>query len=85
MLKGKHVLLGVTGGIAAYKACELASALVRQHADVNVIMTEHATRFVQPLTFDALTMEFHKIEGGRGHHRAGDSQRDRKICERSRG
>ena len=55
MLTGKHVLLGVTGGIAAYKACELASALVKQHADVNVIMTEHATRFVQPLTFDALT------------------------------
>ncbi len=55
MLKGKHVLLGVTGGIAAYKACELASALVRQHADVNVIMTANATQFVQPLTFDALT------------------------------
>lgn len=55
MLKGKHVLLGVTGGIAAYKACELASALMKQHADVNVIMTENATQFVSPLTFDALT------------------------------
>lgn len=55
MLKGKNVLLGVTGGIAAYKACELASALVKQHADVNVIMTENATEFVAPLTFDALT------------------------------
>ncbi len=55
MLKGKHVLLGVTGGIAAYKACELASALVKQHADVNVIMTRNATEFVTPLTFDALT------------------------------
>ena len=55
MLKGKNVLLGVTGGIAAYKACELASALVKQHADVNVIMTKNATEFVAPLTFDALT------------------------------
>lgn len=55
MLTGKHVLLGVTGGIAAYKACELASALMKQHADVNVVMTEHATQFVAPLTFDALT------------------------------
>ena len=55
MLKEKNVLLGVTGGIAAYKACELASALVKQGADVNVIMTENATRFVAPLTFDALT------------------------------
>ena len=55
MLKGKNVLLGVTGGIAAYKACELVSALVKQHADVNVIMTRNATEFVAPLTFDALT------------------------------
>ncbi len=55
MLKEKNVLLGVTGGIAAYKACELASALVKQHADVNVIMTKNATEFVAPLTFDALT------------------------------
>jgi phosphopantothenoylcysteine decarboxylase/phosphopantothenate--cysteine ligase len=55
MLKGKKVLLGVTGGIAAYNACELASVLVKQHADVNVIMTKNATEFVAPLTFDALT------------------------------
>lgn len=55
MLTGKHVLLGVTGGIAAYKACDLASKLMKQHADVNVIMTENATKFVTPLTFDALT------------------------------
>lgn len=55
MLTHKHILLGVTGGIAAYKACELASALIKQHADVNVIMTENATQFVTPLTFDALT------------------------------
>lgn len=55
MLTGKHVLLGVTGGIAAYKACELASALMKQHADVNVVMTKNAAEFVTPLTFDALT------------------------------
>ena len=55
MLTNKHVLLGVTGGIAAYKACQLASSLVKQHAAVNVIMTRNATEFVTPLTFDALT------------------------------
>ncbi len=55
MLTGKHVLLGVTGGIAAYKAADLASKLMKTHADVHVIMTEHATEFVTPLTFDALT------------------------------
>ena len=55
MLKGKHVLLGVTGGIAAYKACELASGLIKQGADVHVVMTKNATEFVTPLTFDALT------------------------------
>lgn len=55
MLKGKHILLGVTGGIAAYKACELASALVKKGCDVNVVMTRNATEFVTPLTFDALT------------------------------
>lgn len=55
MLTGKHVLLGVTGGIAAFKACELASTLMKQHADVSVIMTKNAAEFVSPLTFDALT------------------------------
>ncbi len=55
MLKGKTVLLGVTGGIAAYKAAALASALVKLHASVEVIMTEHATRFIAPLTFEQLT------------------------------
>ena len=55
MLKGKTVLLGVTGGIAAYKAAALASALVKCHAAVEVIMTENATRFVTPLTFEQLT------------------------------
>ena len=55
MLKGKTILLGVTGGIAAYKAAALASALVKQHAEVDVIMTEHATEFITPLTFEHLT------------------------------
>ncbi len=55
MLKGKTILLGVTGGIAAYKAAALASALVKQHAAVEVIMTDHATRFITPLTFEQLT------------------------------
>ena len=55
MLKGKTVLLGVTGGIAAYKAAALASALVKQHASVEVIMTAHATEFIAPLTFEQLT------------------------------
>ena len=55
MLSGKTILLGVTGGIAAYKAAALASALVKQHAAVEVVMTEHATKFIAPLTFEQLT------------------------------
>ena len=55
MLKNKTILLGVTGGIAAYKAAALASALVKLHANVEVVMTEHATKFVTPLTFEQLT------------------------------
>ena len=55
MLKGKTILLGVTGGIAAYKAAALASALVKQHAAVEVVMTENAAKFVTPLTFEQLT------------------------------
>lgn len=55
MLKGKTVLLGVTGGIAAYKAASLASALIKQHAAVEVIMTQNATQFITPLTFEQLT------------------------------
>ena len=55
MLKGKTVLLGVTGGIAAYKAAALASALVKLRAAVEVIMTRNATQFIAPLTFEQLT------------------------------
>lgn len=55
MLKGKTVVLGVTGSIAAYKIANLASALVKLHADVNVIMTKNATNFINPITFETLT------------------------------
>lgn len=55
MLKGKMVILGVTGGIAAYKSAALASLLVKAGADVQVIMTEHAQEFIAPITFEALT------------------------------
>ena len=54
-LKGKCVLVGVTGGIAAYKVCELVSSLKKQGADVRVCMTENATQFVSPLTFETLS------------------------------
>lgn len=55
MLRGKCVVLGVTGSIAAYKIANLASALVKLHADVNVIMTKNATNFINPITFETLT------------------------------
>ena len=55
MLKGKNIVLGVTGGIAAYKACDIASRLIKLGADVHVIMTRAACEFVAPLTFKALT------------------------------
>ena len=55
MLKGKTVILGVTGSIAAYKIANLASALVKLHADVHVIMTKNATNFINPITFETLT------------------------------
>nr|WP_330421742.1 bifunctional phosphopantothenoylcysteine decarboxylase/phosphopantothenate--cysteine ligase CoaBC [Dorea sp. AF36-15AT] len=55
MLKGKTVVLGVTGGIAAYKSATLTSLLVKAGAQVQVIMTEHARQFIAPLTFESLT------------------------------
>ncbi len=55
MLEGKHVVLGVTGGIAAYKACEVVSRLRKLHASVDVIMTQNATKLVAPLTFETLS------------------------------
>ena len=55
MLKGKNVLLCVTGSIAAYKIAELASRLVKLHCNVDVIMTKNATNFINPITFETLT------------------------------
>lgn len=55
LLENKTVLLGVTGGIAAYKSASLASMLVKAGADVRVIMTEHAVNFINPITFETLT------------------------------
>ena len=55
MRKGKTVILGVTGGIAAYKSAYLTSLLIKAGADVQVIMTDHAREFISPLTFEGLT------------------------------
>ena len=55
MLTGKSVVLGVTGSIAAYKMANLASMLVKLNADVHVIMTQNATHFITPMTFETLT------------------------------
>ncbi|MDE6951183.1 MAG: bifunctional phosphopantothenoylcysteine decarboxylase/phosphopantothenate--cysteine ligase CoaBC [Lachnospiraceae bacterium] len=55
MLEGKHIVLGVTGSIAAYKTASLASMLKKQQADVTVIMTKNATNFINPITFEELT------------------------------
>lgn len=55
MLAGKHIVLGVTGSIAAYKIASLASMLKKQNADVTVIMTENASYFINPITFETLT------------------------------
>ena len=55
MLKGKTVVLGVTGSIAAYKMADVASMLVKQHAEVHVIMTANACNFINPITFETLT------------------------------
>lgn len=55
MLEGKHIILGVTGSIAAYKTAALASMLKKQKADVTVILTKNATNFINPITFEELT------------------------------
>ena len=55
MLRGKTILIGVTGSIAAYKAADLASRLMKQHAQVHVIMTKNAAKFISPITFETLT------------------------------
>lgn len=55
MIKGKHIVVGVTGGIAAYKAAMLVSLLKKKGADVHVCMTANACRFITPLTFETLS------------------------------
>jgi phosphopantothenoylcysteine decarboxylase/phosphopantothenate--cysteine ligase len=67
-LQGRRIILGVTGGIAAYKACELARLLGKAGAVVDVVMTDAATRFVQPLTFQALTRRPAQVSQWSGDH-----------------
>ena len=54
-LKDKNILLGITGGIAAYKAADLTSRLVKEGAKVKVVMTKNALEFINPLTFESLS------------------------------
>src|ERR1700690_488800 len=56
-MKGRRVLVGVTGGIAAYKAAELVRLFIKEEAEVRVMMTAAATKFVTPLTFQALSQQ----------------------------
>ena len=58
MLKGKKIVLGVTGGIAIFKAVDLVSKLRKRGAEIRVVMTEHATKFISPLLF---SMKIKKI------------------------
>lgn len=62
MLYGKSVVLGVSGGIAAYKSCEIVSRLKKLGAEVDVVMTANAEEFVTPLTFE--TLSNHKVVRG---------------------
>lgn len=59
MLKDKNIVIGMTGGIACYKVCELITHLVREGANVEVIMTKNATEFITPLTIETLSK--HKV------------------------
>ena len=56
MLKGKHIVIGVTGGIAAYKVVDVVSRLKKMNAEITIIMTENASKFVTPLTFRSLSL-----------------------------
>ena len=58
MLSNKTIIVGVTGGIAAYKACDVVSKLKKLNANIHVIMTESACEFVQPMTFQTLSNNF---------------------------
>lgn len=55
MLKDKNIVIGITGGIACYKACEIISYLVHEEANINVIMTKNSTNFITPLTLETLS------------------------------
>jgi phosphopantothenoylcysteine decarboxylase/phosphopantothenate--cysteine ligase len=55
ILQNKNVVLGITGGIAAYKACDIVSGLKKLNADINVIMTKAAAEFITPLTLQSLS------------------------------
>ena len=86
MLKGKCVVLGVTGSIAAYKIANLASMLVKLHADVHVIMTQNATNFINPITFETLTSHKCLVDIGEksrcSNDCAGFCKCNRKACVR---
>ena len=69
MLKGKNVLLGVTGSIAAYKIATLASSLKKLECNVDVMMTQNATNFINPITFESLTGNKCIVDGGRSIYR----------------
>ena len=68
-MKDRHILLGVTGGIAAYKAADLTSKLVQAQAEVTVVMTESAARFVAPLTFQTLSRRAVYLDMWQAEHR----------------
>ena len=78
MLKGKTVVLAVSGSIAAYKIASLASALKKLHANVQVLMTKNAVNFINPITFESLTGNKCLVSG------TGQCQCDRKDRARDR-
>ena len=95
MLKGKTVILGITGSIAAYKMANVASMLKKLHCNVEVIMTKNAVNFINPITFETLTgnkclidtfdrnFQF-QVESRSSHGRTGKCQYNRKACKRDR-
>jgi len=70
-INGRHIVLGVTGSIAAYKSAEIASSLTKQGAVVDTVLTQSAERFISPLTFQSVTGRKAYTEsdlwGGEGH------------------
>ena len=80
MLKGKTVVLGVTGSIAAYKIANLASSLVKLHADVHVIMTKNATNFINPYI-----IENHAVEEALNVEEVGGRRESQRAIPNSEG